>query len=94
MASGLAAVEFIEFIETLATEISVEQSATATALADGLANVAETSFIEAGESTAFTGSDVYGTGDQAGEILTEETLDTIKESTLGEQEIQESFAAA
>ena len=94
MASGLAAVEFIEFIETLATEISVEQSATATALADGLANVAETSFIEAGESTAFIGSEVYGTGDQAGEILTEETLDTIEESTLGEQQIQESFAAA
>ena len=98
MATGLAAVELIEFVESLATEIAVEQSANATALIDGLANVAETSFVEAGENAAFVGTEVYGAGtgisEQAGEILAEETLDTIEESTVGGQQIEESFAAA
>ena len=53
MATGVAAVELIEFVESLATEIAVEQSANATAILDGLANVAETSFVEAGENAAF-----------------------------------------
>ena len=56
------------------------------------------SFVEAGENAAFVGTEVYGAGtgisEQAGEILAEETLDTVEESTLGEQQIQESFAAA
>ena len=46
----------------------------------------------------FVGTEVYGAGtgisEQAGEILAEETLDTIEESTVGGQQIEESFAAA
>ena len=41
MATGLAAVELVEFVESLATEVAIEQSANATALLDGMANVAE-----------------------------------------------------
>ena len=99
MATGVLAVELAEFIETsidaILTESAIESSTTS-ALADGLGTVAETSFIEEGESAAFISSEVYGIGtsEQAGEIIASETLDAAEESVLEEQNLQESIAAA